>query len=456
MKEIILKILNFFNGLVKKNFGWKIFSCLMAIFLWFVVMNIINPTEEKVYSVYITLNNEAKLAENNLVILNREELEKTRVDIRVKATRSDLDLLDKKDNREKIKAVVDLNQFAIKYPENIDEAVYVGIVPNLMQTKSTYQIVGYNPQYTGVNLDKYITLSKNVTVLTKGNVAEGYLATNPIATPESIEISGASTVLKKVESVCVEFDYALAEDDISAELVPVAYDVDGKKIEGISFNTSSVKVSSVVSHKGVVNIEPPKLKGEPLEGYMVSDIAYNPQIIDVVGDDTRLKNIKMNDFDVSGISSAKTFKYDISGYLNSYGLKPKNPSDSTINVTVSVEKIAEKDIEIKSDKVILNGKNAEKYEYVVSSEVPIKIKGLEEEIDTVKSDDISVVCDVTGLEKGVHSVVAEIKLPQDKNLKMDSVVTFDITITEKNLVENDESSESESIAEESETQMQEP
>ena len=46
-------IKNFFT----KDIGLKIFSLIMATFMWFLVMNTINPTETRAYNANITFEN---------------------------------------------------------------------------------------------------------------------------------------------------------------------------------------------------------------------------------------------------------------------------------------------------------------------------------------------------------------------------------------------------------------
>ena len=92
------------------NLYWKALSVLMAIVLWFVVMNINNPTEIKSFTLNISILHEEKLEENNLAILNIDELKAQKAEIKIKGTRTALDELNKRYNKENIKLTLDLEQ----------------------------------------------------------------------------------------------------------------------------------------------------------------------------------------------------------------------------------------------------------------------------------------------------------------------------------------------------------
>ena len=94
-----MKALNYIKTFFSKNTGWKIASIFIAILLWFIVMNTLNPAETKTFSVPITLVNEMHLTENGYAVLNTEELTSTRVEIKVRATRAALDSLQAKRRR---------------------------------------------------------------------------------------------------------------------------------------------------------------------------------------------------------------------------------------------------------------------------------------------------------------------------------------------------------------------
>ena len=76
---MLKKISNVLFKSISKNFGWKLFSLVCAIILWFIVMNIINPTEIQTYSVNVTLENEDKLNEKGFTVMNKEEIQNTKI-----------------------------------------------------------------------------------------------------------------------------------------------------------------------------------------------------------------------------------------------------------------------------------------------------------------------------------------------------------------------------------------
>ena len=97
------------KGFFAKDLMWKIFSLLIALALWFVVMNTLNPAETKTFTAGLVFTNEQVLEDKNIIITNKAELENTKVSIKVKGTRPALDELSRDANRQQIAAYIDLS-----------------------------------------------------------------------------------------------------------------------------------------------------------------------------------------------------------------------------------------------------------------------------------------------------------------------------------------------------------
>lgn len=434
MKEKFLKIWVFVKGLVQRRFSLKLASVLLSVVLWFVVMNVINPLEESVYTVYLTFTNEDKITKNGIVILNKDELEKTKVNIRVKAKRTALDFLSKKENYANIKATADLNQFALIYPEDINDSVNVSVTPNLMQSSSDYQITGYEPMTVGLRLDKYVTVTMDVTVKTEGRTAEGYVASTPVCSPAQVEISGPSTYVEKVSQVRVNFDYGNSSENIEKVIIPEALDQNGNSVEGVTINTSEITVTSSVSHMGMAEIKPPRITGEPASGYVVTEVNYSPKRIEVTGDKDKIDNLKeieLNNVDISGASSTRIFKSDISDKLREVGVSAKTDENTFVEVEVKIEKKSVKEVNFTSDKIVLSGRNNELYDYSVVQETPMRLSGREVDLSKVDTSNLSAVCNVSELSEGSHSITGTVNIDSDAKIDVDNIPVFLVDVKQK-------------------------
>ena len=89
------------------DIGWKLLSLIIAIGLWFMVINTENPVETRSYTAAIQLQNEEALTERGYVVVNDDELSSTRVTVRLRGQRLALDALSQSSTR--VQAVVDLS-----------------------------------------------------------------------------------------------------------------------------------------------------------------------------------------------------------------------------------------------------------------------------------------------------------------------------------------------------------
>ncbi|MCL2699335.1 MAG: hypothetical protein FWE68_03395, partial [Defluviitaleaceae bacterium] len=60
--------------MITHNFGWKVLSLAAAILVWFLIVNITNPTRDQSVSVMLRVAGEDVLRENNIVLFNADEI----------------------------------------------------------------------------------------------------------------------------------------------------------------------------------------------------------------------------------------------------------------------------------------------------------------------------------------------------------------------------------------------
>ena len=84
-----------FKKFMSDDIMLKIVSLIIAVFLWFIVMNTINPTEVRNYPASIVFENASVLKEQGLTMVNEGDFEDTKINLRVEATRPALDELSK-------------------------------------------------------------------------------------------------------------------------------------------------------------------------------------------------------------------------------------------------------------------------------------------------------------------------------------------------------------------------
>lgn len=399
-----------------KNIGWKILSLILAVFLWFIVMNIINPTETRTYITNLSLLNKEKLAANDFVILNEQTLEQTKVEIKVRGTRAALDELNKKQNRENITASIDLQQFDVLYAQDVTEPVNVTVTPSLPSGlySYTYQISGYVPSVVSVQLDNVSSISKKIEIEQLGTTAVGYVSGQPVVTPEYLNITGPESEIEKIAAIKVSVDLNNAVNSIDVTASPVIYDSDGNEMSGFVLDSEKVNIKISVNRQGQIHIAPPTLSGEPADGYRVTGIDYNPKAIEVVSDSgsvQKISSIELPAVNVDGIMENKTVMFDIRPYLTDTGLSLKNSRENEVSVAVSVEESVELVLNIPFSQISISGYD-DKYNIETEESLKIQLRGLSADIENINGENINGSIDLSGLLEGEHLVPVSFEMPE--------------------------------------------
>lgn len=416
------------------NLYWKALSVLMAIVLWFVVMNINNPTEIKTFSLNIDIINEKKLEEKGMVVLNEEELNNQKIEVKIKGTRTTLDVLNKKENKDKIKLILDLEQLS-SY-NIVDEPLEViaslkADMPTIAYPNNNFEIVGFYPNTATVYLDKFITIPKKIHSKVVGKVKDGYAYSNAEVSSEYVKVSGAKSIVDKIVSIYAEVDIDGAKQTIEEKVKPVAYDKQGKVVENVKFNTEYVTIKVPVSLQGVLEIAEPSLVGNLQTGYIIDSVYYEPKKIEVIGDNNSLKKITkliLPDIDVTNIKEKTKYQVDIQPILKRLNLRLKNPANSKINVVINIKQIKTNIFNIPPEKIHIEG-YTEALNVDILNDINIEVLGSSEELEKLTLDNINCSIDITGLENGEYKLQANVILPN--NLKVVSNPIVDVKLSNK-------------------------
>ncbi len=407
---------------VSKNFGWKLFSVVCAVVLWFIVMNIINPTEMQTFSVNVTFLNEDKLTERGFAVINKEEIENTRIDIKVKSTRTALDELSK--NKKEITATVDLKQFAMLYAEDLNEPFKVAVTPVIPTSYVyTYELVNFIPAEISVKLDNVVEVEKEVNVDSEGELSNGYLAGETVVMPPVVKVKGASSIIDKIDSVKVFLDVSDVSEGFQEKFKPVAFDKNGNELSSIVIEPETVQVSIGIYKYGKIPVEQPTVEGSPGEGFEISKIEWEPKYIEVVGEEEEVSNVGAIKpvIKINGESENRIVKtFDVNAHIAKNKLSIKSGTKKEVTVTIDLTQTYEKEISIRNENISFEGADADREVYL-TGDVKIKVKGAKEIIDGLNESDIKGKINVSGLSEGTHpSLKVEFELPEGVELSEES------------------------------------
>lgn len=406
---------------ISKNFGWKLFSVVCAVIVWFIVMNILNPTEIQTYSVNVTFVNEDKLTEKGLVVINKDEIQNTKIDIKVKSTRAALEELTK--NKKDIAAAIDLKQFSMLYAGDIAEPFKVAVNPSIPTSYVyTYELVSFTPPEISIKLDRIVETEKEIIVDSEGEMSNGYLAGETVVMPSAVTVKGASEEINKIDSVKVFLDMNDVSEGFVKDFTPKAYDSAGNEVSTVIIEPDTVQVSLGVYKYGQIPVKEPKIEGSAGEGYEISKIEWEPKYIEVVGDKDEIARVGeiTPSIRIDGETDATIVrKFDVNAHIAKNKLSIKSGTQKEVTVTLTLVKIEEQEITINNENVTFEDAGDER-EFSLTEPIKIKIKGTSENISKMLAENnIKATIKASGLPDGISSAEVSVVLPEGISLSED-------------------------------------
>lgn len=398
------------------DIGWKLLSLVIAIGLWFMVINTENPLETRSYTANIQLQNEEALFERGYVVVNEDEITSTRVTVRLRGQRLALDTLSQSST--KVQAVVDLDNVIYSYNgEPVSVPVKI-VIPSVVN--DSFEILSKSIQTVTVDIQPYINKDFEVKAVVNNTDSDTVQLANAVASPGTVTVYGAKSVVNSIAEVRAEVNPEILEDGMVITTAPVAYDAEGNVVDKVTFSSNELSVKIGMDEMKSVRVAV-DITGRAAEGYEVTGIYVSPDTVDVAGKASDLSGvsiIRLPDIDVTGIDSNIIKEFSVEDYLPE-GLRVIGADGSDkITVTVSVEEETTKEIVIPAESITVQGTLEEGLSaHIAGRDMTITISGAGSVISTVEADDIKAYVDVDGYEAGVYSDVdVQFELPDGVSL----------------------------------------
>ena len=380
------------------NIGLKLLAVLFAIGLWFVVMNVNDPTQTKTFTTNVeVINQDIILSQGKYY----EIVSGDTVTFRVSAKRSILEQLSGSDfaataNMEYIEnnQYVPITISPLKFAENIS-----------IPTK-TYSME--------VNIGKAKSNQFTIVPKTSGKPADGYGVEEVTTNIKTVTVSIAS-----VEAI-LPVDGANRDVTDSVALTPV--DSSGEQVDTSKLDFSRDKVEVTASICMVKNI-PIRVdtSGNLSDGLTLASITTSPASILIKGESRDINRVTEvvipgSVVNLSTITGDFETTVDINQYLP-VNVKVLNADEAIVKIKVDVNNKTSKVFKIPTDNLTINnlasglkGEFDDKY-------VNVEIVALQEQLNKLNENTISGFVDASGLAKGTHSVVVVLSLDSEYQAK---------------------------------------
>ncbi len=431
--------------IIMKDLGWKLLSVAIAVILWFMVINIEHPVDTRTYTQTISFENEDALAAQGLTVLNRSELENTKVFIKVKGQRTALDRLGQYKGR--IRATVDLQKaIGAKSGETLSLGVDIKL-PDVAD--AIFEITNRIPRTVDVKVERLVHKELPVNVEITGDTVLGFVLSKPEVTPEMVWVSGAQSIVNQVKTVKAVVAVKEANQNVSIKGIPIPYDAAGNEVKGVSIDRKEVQISIGV-HKSKKALVKVSTYGEPAEGYTVGEINWTPQFIEITGQEELLEGfgeMMLPAINIQNETQSVTETFALEDLLPA-GLTVRAGVPETVQVNVVIQPEIKRQLTIKASQISAKGSLAEQLEYhFADTDIKLEIKGPAAMISGIPETSVTGTVDISGLMPGANRVKVDWELPAGIQVT-EPASYIDVIVTEK--------TEGESLPKENETNGKQP
>ncbi|MDL2280938.1 hypothetical protein LJC10_03685 [Selenomonadales bacterium OttesenSCG-928-I06] len=239
----------------------KILAALLAICLWFYVMNEQNPPIEVKHTVPLEIRN---LASNYVVV----DYPNT-VKVTIKGSRMVIAGMKNSD----IKCFVDMNGLH----EGTHDVVIQAVVP------SNIEFIESSTKTASVSIEPVITKSVPITVQFSGQISKEFSVNKVIPDPANSNIKGARNLVQKVNSLSCLVNVAGKSESFSADVSLSPLDLSGNLVEGLIVSPPSTKVWIELQDTFIrksVQIKPNLVGQLPLNS-VIKSITIEPENIEI-------------------------------------------------------------------------------------------------------------------------------------------------------------------------------
>ncbi len=403
-----------FLGFFSNNWQLKLISLLLAVVLWFVICEYVDPeTDTPVSNIKITMEYEGSVPQKEgLGIMTA--IDET-VSIRVSGSRDAVALMD----HQKITASLDLSNVTRSGEYDLPVKINLGNQNLKLEEQSIESIK--------VQFDTNIVSNVKINVKVKGAVQEGYIREEPKMLNNYINVTGPKAIVETIVSAEVEIEQETFLETSTFNCAYKFLDKNGKEIPKTFLTTDVPTVDvtvAVVKEKTVpMTVTIVNSSGGSDQAFCIAKV--QPETIKITGNEETLNAINAIDLGVIDVAeNTKDFETTVPVVLPNGVNNVKNIE--TAKVTVKFNDIQTRTIRVNN----INLQNVPKGTDAKVSEksISIKVRGISEDINRLNAEDIKVVVDANDqiLPAGTNRMNALVVFPKD--YKVGAVGKYQLTV----------------------------
>ena len=408
------------------NLALKIIAILVAILVWIIIVNVSDPSQKvTVTGISVELQNEEVLIDKGYIYQVENG---NNISVVVKGPQSVVENLKSSD----FYAYADLSE---RSPDSDTAKIYVSCTNEEISNK--VDIVSQKYEYVQLAIDNKVDKDFPIQIDVVGIPASGYVVGEYSTSPTTIKVTGAENVISQIAYVEVSYNVESMNADVSDSVSPVFYDAQGKvvKSDKLELSKSDIQLQIEILPTKWIKVNY-VVTGTPAEGYSLSGYTENLTSINVAARKDHLANISAIDIpsgvvDITGATGDKKIAVSLAPYLPS-GFRIVS-SMTVLEVETTIEKISDGIINIPVEDIVITGID-EQYLYDITTVegdtvLEVGVKGVEEVINNITTEDLNPNINISGKKEGVHTV--KVTLNAQDAYTISKTYYVKVTVTDK-------------------------
>jgi YbbR domain-containing protein len=273
-------------------------------------------------------------------------------------------------------------------------------------------VISSEPVTAAIRIDHLVQTRMPLRISIIGTPALGFRAGLPTSIPSQVTITGSQELISRIDSANVIVSVDGARASVEQQVRAFARDSDGEIINGLQVAPDTVSVRVVMeqlsNYRDLAVLI--KKKGQPAEGYAVTDVSVEPLIVTIYGPIDAVQATKgfIETLEVA-IDNAKSDIDEQVGLDVPVGVSLVSEKQTSVRVHIRVQPlIGTRTIKRKP---VLVGISSVYSSTISPDTADILLSGPLPKLNTLTESDVVMELDVTGLTVGVHQLTPRIHVP---------------------------------------------
>lgn len=387
-----------------KNLAWLLASLLLAFCVWFIATLERDPVSERIFrNVPILFSGADQL------IITSQSRESATVTVRAPQTTLSLLVLD----------------------DILVQAVLQGLGQGehsvTLQTSVTRNAIADTaPRSIFVHLEPLLERRVPVAVEVTRPPPRGFEIGDggPRLAASLVSVNGPQPVVEQVVSARMALDLSQRRNDFSDELRLLPVDADGDFVAGVALSPTLMQIDVPVRTRSdirQISVQPEILADTLPEGFALSSVDYNPQVVLVSGAPDALESAPDTLYTEAVSLEGRNSSFEVQTHVNTAGNDLFVFGGQGITVSIGITPLLTSR-QFEQAPVEYIGLAEDRVVALSPETVSVLITGARNALDNMSSADLRVQVDLQQLDEGSHSVVPDVS----HNLDSDDVENISV------------------------------